>query len=77
MNMTFDPRAVDARPSTTELLTIQELAQVLRISTTTAYRMVDQREIPFHKVRGSLRFTRDDVDGYLRGTRVESKDTWK
>lgn len=74
---TLDSRVVDAGRNTNELMTIQELAGTLRISVTTAYRMVDAREIPFHKVRGSLRFTRNDVDAYLRGNRVESKGTWK
>jgi len=61
----------------TELLTIQELSQTLKISRVTAYRMVEHRDIPFCKVRGALRFMRRDIEAYLLQTRIESKNEWK
>jgi excisionase family DNA binding protein len=73
----LDPREVCLRPPTTELMTLPELAESLRISKNTAYRMVEKRELAFHKVRGSLRFRKADVDVYLAQTRVESKEQWK
>jgi excisionase family DNA binding protein len=65
------------RTSVTELLTIQELAKALKISTVTAYRMVEHRELPFFKIRGSLRFAGADVEAYLLRNRIESKNDWQ
>jgi excisionase family DNA binding protein len=54
-----------------ELLTPKELAGVLRISMTGVYRLVDGRKIRFYRVRGALRFDRQDVLAYLRQRCVE------
>ncbi len=54
-----------------ELLTIDELAGLLKISKTTAYRLIDKRLIPFYKVKGGIRFDRKDIMDYLRQNRVE------
>lgn len=55
-----------------ELLTIPEVAQLLKVSVPTVRRLLDQRTISFLKVGGSVRFTRDDVLSYLARHRVES-----
>ena len=73
----LDSREVCSRQPTTELMTLPELAEILRISKNTAYRMVEKRELAFYKVRGALRFLKSDVDAYLKQTRVESKEQWK
>ena len=56
---------------TIELITPSELAGLLKISKAGVYRLVDKRQIPFHKVMGSLRFDRDDVLTFLRDNRIE------
>ena len=65
------------RTPVTELLTIKELAKALKISAVTAYRMVEHRELPFFRVRGSLRFAGLDIEAYLLRNRIESKSEWK
>lgn len=54
------------------LLTIDEVAAVLRVSKTSVYRLVERRLLPFCRVGRSLRFTREDIETYLRARRVES-----
>jgi len=72
-----DLNEVCLRLVTNHFLTLHELAKELRISRNTVYRMVEKRELAFHKVRGALRFRREDVETYLKQTRVESKEQWK
>jgi excisionase family DNA binding protein len=54
-----------------KLLTPDELAELLRISKISVYRLVEQRKIPFYRVRGNLRFEPKDVMSFLRQNRVE------
>ena len=60
-----------------ELLTILEVAALLKISAPTVRRLQQQRHISFFKVGGRVRFTRSDIDAYLRKRRVSSIDTYK
>ena len=55
-----------------DLITVKELASILRVSETSVYRLVERRAIPFHRLPRGLRFRREDVDGYLNKCRVES-----
>ena len=56
---------------TTELLTPDELAQMLKISKAGVYRLINKRAIRFHKVMGSIRFEKGDVLSFLENNRVE------
>lgn len=55
-----------------QLLTPDELADLLKISKSGVYRLIEKRQIPFFKVGGSLRFNKDDIMSYLRRNRFES-----
>lgn len=66
--MSIDPLAMP------ELLTITEVAKVLRISVVGVRRLQSARRIPFHKVGGSVRFNKADVITYLSRHRVEEID---
>ena len=48
-------------------LTTEEAAKHLRLATRTIYNKVHEREIPFHKRGGVLRFRREELDAWLRG----------
>ncbi len=65
--MSIVPSGAPAR----DLLTPDEVAAILRISKISVYRMVDRREIRFHRVCGRLRFERSDVEQYLTAGTVE------
>jgi excisionase family DNA binding protein len=51
-----------------ELMTTPELAEYLRISKASVYRLVRQKQIPVSKVGRQLRFRKDIVDVWLSKT---------
>lgn len=53
------------------LITPDELADFLRLSKASIYRLIDGRKIPFCKIGGSLRFRKSDIDGYIEKSLVE------
>jgi excisionase family DNA binding protein len=55
-----------------ELLTIAEVAKLLKISVPSVRRLQQQRHIPFFKVGGRIRFERSDIAAYLQKRRVHS-----
>jgi excisionase family DNA binding protein len=64
-NMPFDSS------SEIELLTIAEVAQLLKISMSGVRRLQRARCLPFIKVGASVRFSRRDIASYLEKRRVE------
>ena len=63
MSIDYEPLA--------ELLTISEVAELLRVSVSSVRRLQQQRLIPFYKVGGSVRLNRHDVFAYLAKQRVK------
>lgn len=55
-----------------ELLTIPEVAKILKVSASGVRRLQQGRHIPFHKVGGSVRFAKEDIVSYLAKHRVEA-----
>lgn len=51
----------------TELLTVKEVAAILRVSQPTVLRMIDDGQIRAIRVRNQWRISREDLDAYLRG----------
>jgi excisionase family DNA binding protein len=49
-----------------ELLTIKEVAALLRVSVTLVRRLQQGRQMPFIKVGGSIRFHKQDILAYLQ-----------
>ncbi|GAA0473640.1 hypothetical protein Ade02nite_73950 [Paractinoplanes deccanensis] len=54
-----------------ELLTVAELARVLKVEVRFVRRLVAERRIPFTKVGKYVRFYRSDVDDFVSAGRVE------
>jgi excisionase family DNA binding protein len=52
------------------LLTLDEVADRLRVSKTTVYRLVETRRLTFYKIGRSLRFTEEDVVSYINAQQV-------
>lgn len=61
---------IENSPSTVPLLALVDVALRLRVSRSSAYRLVQQRQIPFFRVGRSLRFSDKDVADYLDRRRV-------
>lgn len=56
-----------------EILTVVEVAQLLKVAEKTVYTMAQQRELPAFKVRGQWRFKRDDIDTWIERQKVEAQ----
>ena len=51
----------------TEILTLEEVAVYLKVTTRTIYRMLDENQIPAFKIRGTWRFRKDEIEAMTRG----------
>jgi len=58
-------------PKCEALLTLPEVAAVLRVSPATVYRLVALRQIRFIKLRGGIRLRREDLAEFLNRTSVD------
>lgn len=48
-----------------EILTVQEVAKLLKVADKTVYTMAQRSELPAFKVRGQWRFRRADLDSWI------------
>lgn len=60
--------------SSDEILTIQDVAALLKIGEKTAYTMAQSGDLPGFKVRGQWRFRKVDLDAWIRH-KVERSQT--
>ena len=65
---------IDSKPAI-DLLTIAEAAKLLKLSVSGMRRFQQRRQIPFIKLGGSIRFTRQDLTSFLQRNRVEAVGT--
>jgi excisionase family DNA binding protein len=63
--------SIDADPIE-GLLTIPDVAALLKVSSVTVRRLQQQRKLPFIKVGGSIRFERNDITSYVAARRVRA-----
>ena len=57
-----------------QLLTVREVADVLKVSTSLVYLLIESRKLACHRIgngRGAIRVRRDDLDRFLEQCRVE------
>jgi excisionase family DNA binding protein len=54
------------------LLTVSEVAQTLRVSNMTVYRLVSAGELPALRVGRSVRLRAEDVESYLSGRLIKA-----
>lgn len=57
-----------------QLLTIDETAELLGVSTTAIRRLQYNRQLSFYKVGGSVRFSTKDLLEFLENHKVEALD---
>ncbi len=60
-----------------EVLTIKDVAQLLKVGEKTVYSMAQTGELPAFKVRGQWRFSRKDIDAWIeqkKNTTQESSE---
>ena len=56
----------------TDILTIQEVADYLRITEKTAYRLAGNEKLPGFKVGGSWRFRQSEIDAWIEAERTKN-----
>jgi excisionase family DNA binding protein len=61
-----------AQPS--DLLTVKEVAEILRVSQPTVLRMIGDGELPAIRVRSQWRIRHSDLDDYLQQGGSSGKD---
>ena len=59
--------------TTSSILSIDEASTYLQIPKGTIYQLTHRREIPFHKVGRSLKFTKKGLDEWLETTRKKTR----
>jgi excisionase family DNA binding protein len=50
---------------TSDIMTVKEVAEYLKIKEKTAYRLVAEGKIPGFKVGGSWRFRREEIENWI------------
>lgn len=57
--------------SDVEILTIKQIAEFLRVTDRTIYRLAAAKKIPAFKVGGTWRFSRADIDSWIKQQSME------
>ncbi|MCD2514730.1 helix-turn-helix domain-containing protein [Massilia sp. G4R7] len=57
-----------------EVLTIKDVAALLKVSEKTIYSMAQNGELPAFKVRGQWRFSRKDLDAWIELQKHATQD---
>ena len=61
-------------PSDSEILTIKEVSEYLKVTERTIYRLAAAKKIPAFKVGGTWRFSRTDIDKWIKQQSMEGLD---
>lgn len=56
-----------------EIFTLDEVAKYLKVGKRTIYRLVAEKKIPAFKVGGAWRFTRADIDHWIKQQSTASR----
>jgi excisionase family DNA binding protein len=59
----------------TEILTIKDVAGYLKVTDRTIYRLAGAKKIPAFKVGGTWRFSRAEIDSWIKQQSQEGSDT--
>jgi len=55
-----------------EILTIREIAEYLKVTERTIYRLASAKQVPAFKIGGSWRFSRQDIDAWIKRQTAEA-----
>jgi excisionase family DNA binding protein len=64
--------AVRDKDMSDKILTIQELAEYLKLNEKTAYRLAGEGKLPGFKVGGSWRFKREDLETWIEAKKQKN-----
>jgi len=57
-----------------EILTLKEVARLLKVAEKTVYTMAQNKELPAFKVRGQWRFRREDMDRWIEEQKAQAAE---
>ena len=57
-----------------EILTIKQVADFLKVTERTIYRLAAAKKIPAFKVGGTWRFSRVDIDSWIRQQAMQARE---
>lgn len=63
------------KDETGEIFTLDEVAAYLKVGKRTVYRLAAAKKIPAFKVGGTWRFSRMDIDAWIKQQSMEGLDT--
>ena len=63
------------KDETGEIFTLDDVAAYLKVGKRTVYRLAAAKKIPAFKVGGTWRFSRADIDNWIKQQSMESLDT--
>lgn len=66
--------AMSTSPSEGEILTIKQVADYLKVTERTIYRLAGAKRIPAFKVGGTWRFSKADIDAWIKQQSMEGLD---
>lgn len=66
-----------APPAKDEIITIDEAAKILHLTTATIYGLVHKKQLPVMKRRGRLYFSRHELEIWIKNSRVMTNDELK
>lgn len=58
-----------------DILTITEVAEYLKVAERTLYRLAAARKIPAFKVGGTWRFSRAEIDNWIRQQAMQPRES--
>jgi excisionase family DNA binding protein len=59
-------QTMPSSPADNAIMTIGEVADYLKVTERTIYRLAGAKQIPAFKVGGSWRFSKADIDGWIK-----------
>ena len=59
-------KTMPSSPTDNAIMTIGEVADYLKVTERTIYRLAGAKQIPAFKVGGSWRFSKADIDGWIK-----------
>jgi len=57
-----------------EILTLKEVARLLKVAEKTVYTMAQNKELPAFKGRGQWRFRREDMDRWIEEQKAQAAE---
>ena len=58
-----------------KILTIEEVAELLKVKKSTLYSWVSAKRIPSFKLHGLVRFDKDEIEGWVRKSKMLKKES--